>query len=534
MEERRRYLIDAKALVTLESRNPVLWEHSLLVENGRIVDMRPTGLFGSVNAERLGGFTAIALPGFVNAHTHSQQNLDRGTWDTLPLEVWMTDNILRPKTFAEDSLEVNVLLGCADMIKSGVVAVVDHLRAGMKWEEDLQRAVYAYQKSGMRGLLAVSLTDKPYYEAVPEELVFPSEIRKALKVKARQGTWNRQALMELARFCALSTNDRVSLGLGPSTPERCSNEILQIIGSLCKEFNLPIHFHLLESKCELITMQRRFGKPPVRKLEEFNLLKSRTSVAHAVWLSDEDMDILAENGVTVTLCPVSNLKLGSGVPRVAEMRNRDLSITLGTDGAATSDSQNIFRTITLTALLERSTCDDYGYWIRALDVLKMATGYKNRNQWLCGGAPLRVGGRADIIILNVGESYSPVNNPVNHLVYVEDGSTVDTVLIDGEVVMKNRKILTFNEEAVRRRASEIVEERLERLAEESSYPERKTSGQQGADPGLEPRRGRMRSDGTSKGKTILSEKLYEAYIEAMTELKESGGLYGNKDSWYQR
>lgn len=124
----------------------------------------------------------------------------------------VTDDILRPKTFAEDSLEVNVLLGCADMIKSGVVAVVDHLRAGMKWKEELQRAVYAYQKSGMRCLLAATLSDKPYYEAVPEELVFPSEIRKALEVKARQGTWNRQTLMELARFCALSTNHRVSLG----------------------------------------------------------------------------------------------------------------------------------------------------------------------------------------------------------------------------------------------------------------------------------------------------------------------------------
>jgi len=243
---------------------------------------------------------------------------------------------------------------------------------------------------------------------------------------------------------------RFSVALGPSAPQRCSEDLLRQLSVLAEEHQLPIHTHLLETHIQAELSRRHPSRSFVRYLDALGLLGPRTTVAHAIWLSDDDIRLLGDSGCCVVHNPVCNLCLGSGVMPFARLADAGVRFALGLDGASSAGRLSMFEVIKTTALLHTATTPDYTRWPTPQQVLQMATqggaasiGQDNKLGTLLPGK------LADIILIDLNTlAFMPRNNLLNQLVYSEDGSSVDTVIINGKIVLQDHHLTTLNEAAI--------------------------------------------------------------------------------------
>ncbi|MCA0987316.1 amidohydrolase family protein [Guptibacillus algicola] len=397
----------------------------------------------------------ILIPGMVNSHYHSYTNVLKGTVNKLPLELWTLYTVAYGHALEEEDVYLSALVGCIEMMKAGVTSCVDHFPHIGKSEA----ALSAYEESGMRVAFAPMMHD------VPDEEFFEVYLPDSLRSKSKGAS-----PAEMKRFyrSLLSTyhkrDGRMEIQLGPNAPQRCSPEMLDVCRDLSETEGLRVHTHLLETKAQRLQGDLTFEDGVIGHLDRAGLINEQLSVAHAVWLTPSEIELLQDSGVTSVHNPASNLVLGSGIAPIHALKKGE--VALGTDGSNCGTNQNLFEAMRLTALIHRVN-QDYSFWLGAEDVFRMGT---------TSGA--RVLGKenelgrivendlADLVLLNEKTSLlSPLNDSISQLVYQENGSSVKSVMVNGRWTVKEGKLLTIDEEKVLRKVSERREAMMNRCRE---------------------------------------------------------------------
>jgi 5-methylthioadenosine/S-adenosylhomocysteine deaminase len=462
--------IDAGVVVTANDRMDVWKPGYLIIRDGLILDAGSgTGPAGDF-AETLDLTGRIVMPGLVNGHSHSPSNLLKGTWARLPLEIWRQYIRAGWREYSDEALYVSAQLGIIEMIRTGCTSVMDHFYSGSPSPYmGAMQVVDAMATAGMRGGLALTLSDQQYDQTVGLDT---AKLSAAAKEEVGRIT-RLEGKTTLEDFIAFteSARQRTKLVLpivGPSAPHRCSKEQLMRCSEIAAELDTMVHMHVCETKGQFLQGHKLFGCSPVTHLDRIGVLNERLSMAHCVWLTDEDMDRIAARGTIVIHNPASNGKLGSGRMRFDEMLRRNVRVGIATDGTGSNDTQNMFEGMRFAGIIHNRNTDDFLDWPSPEAVLRAAT---SQSAYALGhGGRLGVIANdhfADLVFMDRQSfPFVPLNDPINQIVYCEGGMSVTDVMIDGKWVLRKRQLQTIDERAVYDRADVLRAEMDERIQEQ--------------------------------------------------------------------
>jgi 5-methylthioadenosine/S-adenosylhomocysteine deaminase len=469
-------LLENASVVTLNSSKPVLEGQQILIQEGTIGQIgRKIQTSGLAIARRIDCSQMIVMPGLVNAHSHLTEILQKSFRDNVRMEIWRgyratTEDLahLQP-----EEIGTAAELACAEMLKNGVTAVVDHFSTRPGLSVDKMEAILgAFEKTGIRGILVPSLRDQDFIRMATQ-----AARRRNAAEKRSPEPWKEEVLSVLGRLRRAPTLSGIMLG--PSSPMNCSDGLLREVVTVAEQFDLGIHTHLLETRLQAWAARKIYKKTLCAHLAEIGFLSPRLSAAHSIWLDEREMDFLAASGVSVIHNPASNLKLGSGIAPVAKLKTRGVNVALGTDGGDTSDSYSIFEQMRLAAYLSRVVAEDPETWITALDALRMGTlnGAEAVPAWRGKIGKIKRGYRADLVLLKPSLRLRPLRDIIHQLVFCEGGQSVDTVLIDGRVVVEGGRLTGVDEESLIRRVEPISRKmhRLYRLVKKKPDPSQQTT-----------------------------------------------------------
>ncbi len=412
---------------------PPLEDATVIIKGDRITHIRQGSPFDVRGGEIIDASQCIVLPGLVNAHGHTAMTLFRGFADDLPLKEWLYKKIFPAESalLSPETVYWGALLGALEMIASGTTTVSD----GYFYQDATARA---FQKAGLRALIAQGVIDFPA-PGVPDP-----------KENLRTG---REFLQKWS-----GRSDLVHPGLFCHSLTTCTESTLQGAMKMSMEFGSPLQIHLSETKEEVHEVLARTGKRPVSYLESVQLLSNRMIAVHCVHLADEEMELIARRGVGVVHCPESNMKLASGPAKISRMMEKGALVGLGTDGCASNNDLDLFQEMDTAAKLDKVYTSN-PMNMQASTVLKMAT---------CWGArvlglereigTIEVGKKADIIVVDLQSPHLvPLYHPISTLVYAASGGDVKHVMIDGKIVMRDRRITHVDSAEVMAKVKEITE-----------------------------------------------------------------------------
>ena len=371
----------------------------------------------------------LILPGLINGHTHAAMTLFRGLADDLPLMEWLNHYIFPVESRMDrDFVRTGTLLACAEMILGGTTTFCDMYL----FEDEVAQAA---QEAGMRCLVGEVLYDfpSPNYGPVEEGLKYTEFlIRK----------WQGHPL--------------VSIAVEPHAVYTCSPDLLAAANGLATQYGLPLIMHVAESATEIEEVKNRYGKRPFEHLESLGLLGPRFIAHHCVHVDEAEIRRMAIHDVKATTNPESNMKLASGISPVPLLLAHGITVGLGTDGCASNNNLDLFEEMDTAAKVHKVAAMDPTV-LDAFSVFKMATlsGAKALGMEDRIGS-LEVGKKADVIIVDTHQPHlTPMYNPYSHLVYAAKGSDVSHSLINGKLVMEDRKLLTLDLQEVLRKAREM-------------------------------------------------------------------------------
>jgi len=426
---------------------------TVAIEDGLIVDVgSSTELAKRHKAEKTIDATNMAvLPGFVNTHTHLFQTLLRSLGDDLKLMDWLPIIVFSDvdRLCAEDCY-YGAVTGCLELIRSGCTCTVDnHVSTDISLSN---HCIQGLDDVGIRAVFSLLALDCD---------VFEMGIRPSVLMNTEKALKETDALI---RKWHGKGDGRLHVWPGAGSPFSASKEFLIKGYQLSKKYKVGFCTHLHETQDEVRNWTANFGMTPIKYCkEELGILDSNLLAAHCVWLSDEDIQLLKENNVKVSHNPVSNMYLASGVAPIPKLLRAGVTVGLGVDGAASNNNQDMFEVIKTTALLQKvATLDPVA--ITAEKVLEMATIDGARTLGLEKEiGSIEKGKKADIILVNLKKAnMTPINRVVSQLVYCARASNVNTVIIDGKLVMENREIKSVNEEEILMRTQEATDRLVER------------------------------------------------------------------------
>ncbi len=372
----------------------------------------------------------LVMPGLINTHTHAAMTMMRGLADDMPLNVWWQKFIfpIEKKLLNKEFARVGSGLAIIEMIKSGTTSFSD------MYFHEAETAQVA-KKIGMRSFLGEGIIDfpNPTHPNPDHALAYMRDLYKKYK-----------------------DDPIVHLMVAPHTPYTCNQENLLKSKALADELDLPLHIHVSETAGEVAECKNKQGVSPVEYLEKIGFLSNKVIAVHCVHLSHTDIKILAKHNVKVSHCQESNMKLASGSAPIVELQDAEVVVGLGTDGAASNNNLDMFDEMDAAAKVHKLIRNDPTV-MDAKTVLRMAT---------CDGAKvvqkpdigsLEVGKTADIIIIDLDRPHLiPLYNVYSQLVYSAGGSEVDTVIINGKLIMENRDILTVDEDEIIDQANHLA------------------------------------------------------------------------------
>ncbi len=411
-------------------------------------------------AETIDATGQLILPGLINAHTHAHNNLMKGTADNWTLEDLLNHGgALNANRTLEDHY-LSAALGAVEMLKSGCSAAYDlFMGIPLPTAEVIEAVATAYRDVGLRAVVAPAVADIAFYRTVPFflELLPPDLLGRVQEMKAAPTDQLLTMTEEGIRRWNGAAEGRIRVGIAPTIPGQCTDEFLDGCVRLAREYGAGVHTHLVETKVQALFGQRRWGKTVTAHLAEIGLLNSKFVGAHGVWLTEEDIHILADRGASIAHNPASNLKLGSGIAPVRELLDAGVNVGLGCDGSMSSDNQNIFEAMRVAALVGKVRFPHRPQrWIGARDTWEMVTrGSARVLDWGHEIGELAPGRKADLTLLKEASPYlQPLNDFLNALSYAETGQDVATVLVDGRVVLDRGRVTTVDENRLRARAQE--------------------------------------------------------------------------------
>jgi 5-methylthioadenosine/S-adenosylhomocysteine deaminase len=343
-----------------------------------------------------------------------------------------------------------------EMLKSGATTVMDHFFGNQACRfMGAGAAIQAMRDLGLRHVVALTLSDKKYEETIPLEDTAAELAPEIQRMSGSETRETRSWLEECEAFIS-EFHDPEKLTTccpGPSAVQRCTDELLTGAAEMARKKNLPIHIHLAETKSQAVMGERLYGTSLLRHLRSLGILRPNLSLAHGIWIDQEDVEQIAATGATLVHNPASNLRLGSGIAPVPQLLRAGGHVALGTDGAASNDGQNLFDAVRLAALIHNPGHTDFNLWITPPQALAMATREGARAFGLDCGA-LAPGKRADLVLLRRDTpAFTPLNDVTNQLVLCENGSSVDTVIVNGEIVVEGGRLTRMDEREILHLAS---------------------------------------------------------------------------------
>ncbi len=424
-------MITGGTIVTMDSSRRVLEGGAVAIRADRIVAVGGSAeLIRKYRARKsIAALGGIVLPGLINTHNHAPMTLFRGIADDLALMDWLQKFIFpaEAKNVSKEFVQWGTRLACLEMIRSGTTAYAD-----MYYFED--QVASATAGAGMRGVLGETIIQFPVADnkTPAEALSYTEDFIKRWK-----------------------GNPLVIPAVAPHAPYTNSGEILKACKALADKYGVPMIIHVSETRDETNQIREKHGTSSTQWLDSLGVLGPHVLFCHGVWLTEEDLAILRDKGVGVSHNPESNMKLASGTAPVARMLALGIGVGLGTDGAASNNNLDMFQTMDFTAKLHKLVNMNPTV-LSAQTVLEMAT---------LGGArvlglekeigSLEAGKKADVILLNVESAHAlPMYNVYSHLVYTMKGSDVRTSIINGRLVMNDRRVLTLDEKQVYDKARE--------------------------------------------------------------------------------
>lgn len=402
------------------------------------------------------GSGMLITPGFVNAHTHSWEYLYKGRYDNMPLELWMAYSypILGGSPMTPDLIRLRTLMFAMESMKSGVTTLIDDVLETPGQDLDqLAAVVGAYTDIGIRANVSGHIINRPFVDTLPfvtdwlpDELV--RQVRSAPTLTAAEYLdFSREAF----RRHHGSAGGRIRYMLAPSGPQRCTDDLLVGANALSADYDAEVHIHVLETKTQAVTGDELYGgRTLVQHLDEIGALSPRTTFAHGIWVTDDDIERIARAGVSVSHNAISNLKLGSGILPWRAYQDAGVNLGLGTDGCSSSDTPRLMEVMKMTALLHKVSEPDFERWPTVPEVLEAATIGGARSGVLDGSiGSIEVGKRADLVMFDTTTlAFMPTNRLENHLVYSENGSSIVRVMVDGVVTVENGRLTQIDEDEV--------------------------------------------------------------------------------------
>jgi 5-methylthioadenosine/S-adenosylhomocysteine deaminase len=435
----------------------------ILIEGDTIREIGPPGCPAPEGATEISAARRLLHPGLVNAHTHGHGNLAKGMGDRWTLELllaaapWITGN-----RSTEDKY-LSTQLGAVEMVLKGCTACYD---LAFEWPlptaEGLAQAAQAYADVGMRAVVAPMVADRSFYEAIPgllDALPPPLQERVAeLRLPPAEATLS--AIRAALRGWS-SDRERVRPAVAPTIPHHCSDAFISGCAELAREFDVGLHSHVAESKVQAVTGVRLYGHTQTAHLDTLGVLGPRFTVAHGVWLDEDDMARLGDKGASVAHNPGSNMRLGSGLADARAMLERRVNLGIGTDGANCADNQNMYEAMRLASFVSKVQGPDWRRWLSTREAALAATEGGARALGFAGKiGRIAPGYKADIVMLDLDHpNWLPFNDPVNQLVHCEDGTAVASVMIGGRLVVDNRRVTTVDLDRLRDRVA-AARERL--------------------------------------------------------------------------
>ncbi len=433
-------LVRGGTVVTMDAQRRVIPNGFLAVQGNRIVAVGAAAEAGQYRARTVieAGGKAV-LPGLINAHTHAPMTLFRGLADDLALQEWLTKFIFpaEAKNVTREMVRAGTRLACLEMIRSGTTCFVDMYY----FEDDIADVTEA---AGLRAILGQTIIDFPVPDALTPQIGVAQAERFIQKYK--------------------TGHPLITPAVAPHAPYTCAPETLVACRKLADRHSVPLVIHLAEADTETQTLLERYGKRPIPHVERVGVLGARTIAAHVIQTQPDDYAILKKYNVGIAHCPQSNMKLAAGVAAVPEMRAAGLSVGLGTDGAASNNDLDMFEEMDTAAKLHKVMRRD-PTTMPAEAVLEMATIEGARAIHMADRiGSLEAGKLADFIIVDVSNPRQLPNYQLaSTLVYATKSSDVETVVVNGKLLMRDRRILTLDEAAIRRETAAFRTRILESL-----------------------------------------------------------------------
>ena len=422
-------LVTNATVVTMDPERRVLERGAVAIDGSEIVAVGPTAdVTARIRAQdTLDAAGQIVLPGLINTHTHAPMVLYRGLADDLALSEWLENYIFpaEAKTVSPAFVRAGTRLAALEMIESGTTTYADMYY----FEEEIAKETKA---AGLRGVLGQTVIRFPVADAkTPAE----SLARAEAFIKAYKG------------------DSLITPAVAPHAIYTLDADTLRAARDLSRRHNVPTLIHLAETQEESRNAEKEFKSSPVRYLDGLGFLGPGVLAAHGVWVSEPDIALLTMRGVGVSHNPESNMKLASGTAPVPAYLRADAAIGLGTDGAASNNDLDMFEAMRMASLLHKLQSGDPRA-VAARVALEMATIRGARALGMAAQiGSIEPGKRADLILVDVsGARQTPMYGPVSHLVYVARGDDVRTTIVNGRILMRDRKVLTLNDADVLRDA----------------------------------------------------------------------------------
>jgi 5-methylthioadenosine/S-adenosylhomocysteine deaminase len=447
-----RTLIANALIVTMNDHNDIVDKGAIVIDGDRMTycgpaEWTPVEPFDRIiDANRM-----IAIPGMVNAHCHSPANLVRGMMPSKPLEIWRAYYRASLRDMREDDFYASALLGGMEMLKNGATTVLDHFAGSAACRfMGAGAAIQAMRDLGLRHVAALTVTDKNYEDTIPLGYTDARLNHEIKRMSASEAKTTQAWLDECEEFIETfhAPQKLTTACPGPSAVQRCSDDLLQGCAEMARKRNLPLHIHLAETKAQQVQGNSIYGHSLLQHLDALGVIGANLSCAHSIWIENKDVELFVKHGATPVHNPASNLRIGSGLAKVKEFLAAGVHVGLGTDGAASNDGQNMFDAVRLAALIHNQAGSDFNQWVTPTQALAMATRNGARAFGLDAGV-IAPGKLADIVLLRRDSAaYRPLNNVVHQIVFCENGSNVDTVIVNGEVVVEAGRMTKVDEMSV--------------------------------------------------------------------------------------
>lgn len=378
------------------------------------------------------GSKYIALPGFVNTHSHLAMTLMRGYAEDVTLQDWLYKHIFPlEERLTYDMVYFGTLLAAIESIKTGTTTVADFYLYP-------QATLRALSEIGMRGNVGIAYASKPFMDRVIIE-----EVEK----KYRELT---------------GKDEKILVSLAPHAPYTVSQELLKLTKEVSKRLGAIVQIHLHETEKEVVDYMKSYSRTPIEYLASISFLSDRVVAAHCVWVSENDIKILKKNGVWVSLNPESNMKLGSGIAPIDRFIDSRVKLVAGTDGVASNNNLSVLEAVRTIGLLAKGISRN-PRMLSVNDAFDILTVNGAKALGFDDVGVLKEGYKADLILVRKDKpNMMPMHSPHSNIIYSMYPTDVDTVIINGEIVMLEGKILTIDEEIVKTEFSNLLKKLIEK------------------------------------------------------------------------